>query len=257
MNKILYKVYFWVIAMPLFIVITLTTATTVIFGCLLGGMRFFSYYPGMVWSRLACMLTLCPVTVRGRENIKKGESYVFVSNHQGAYDIFAIYGHLGVPIKWMMKKGLAKIPFVGYACRMAGFIFVDNSSARNAQKSVLDAKRNLPSGHSLIIFPEGARTSDGRLQKFKRGAYQIAADLQLPIVPITINGSYKIMRLNSPNIRPHRIEMIIHPPVMPHKKDENDKENMQRVVNETRQTIFSALWNDFKYFFRLFCQKCL
>jgi 1-acyl-sn-glycerol-3-phosphate acyltransferase len=192
------------------------------------------------------MLTLCPVTVKGREHIKKGESFVFVSNHQGVYDIFAIYGHLGVPLNWMMKKGLEKIPLVGYACRMAGFVFVDNSSARNAQKSISEAEHNLQPGHSFIIFPEGSRTSDGRIQRFKRGAYQIAVDLQLPIIPITINGSYKVMRLNSLNIHPHRIEMIIHPPVKPHKKEENTKDNMLKLVNSTQQTIFYVLWNEFK-----------
>lgn len=247
MIRSLFKVYFWVIGAPIFILMTLLTAITVIIGCSLGGERFFSYYPGMIWARTACYLTLSPVKVKGRENLQKGQSCVFVSNHQGAYDIFAIYGFLGSPIKWMMKKGLAKIPFVGYACRMAGFIFVDNSSARNAQKSIIDAEHKLKkNGRSLIIFPEGSRTPDGHLKPFKRGAFQIAVDLQLPIIPITINGSYNVMRLNSWNFYPHRIEMIIHPPILPHTKEENNKENLQKLVNTTQQSIFSALWEDFK-----------
>jgi len=246
MLRIVYKIYFWLIAMPVFVVATLLTATIVIIGCLLGGKRFFSYYPGMIWSRLACILTLCPVKVKGRENIIRNKSYVFVSNHQSAYDIFLIYGHLGAPIKWMMKKGLAKIPFVGLACRMAGFILVDYSSARNAQKSVSEAERNLQTGCSLIIFPEGGRTIDGRIRPFKRGAYQIAVDRQLPLVPITLNGPYKVMPIGSWDIRPHRIEMTIHPPVIPHKKEDNNKENMLVLVNVTQQTISNALWEEFK-----------
>lgn len=243
---ILYKVYFWLIAIPLFVIATILTATTVIIGCLLGGERFFSYYPGMLWSRLACILTLCPVSIKGRENIQKGKSYVFVSNHQSAYDIFLIYGYLGTPLKWMMKKGLAKIPFVGFACRMAGFIFVDNTTARSAQKSVLEAERKLKHGRSLIVFPEGARTPDGHLGRFKRGAYQIAIEQQLPIIPITLNGPYKVMPIGSWNIRPHRMEMIIHPPVIPHYKGSEDKEYLQELVDTTKQTIYSDLWNEFK-----------
>ena len=246
MLKALYKVYFVLIAIPVFAVATLLTATIVIIGCLSGGERFFSYYPGMIWSRIVCFITLCPVTIKGRENILKGKSCVFVSNHQGAYDIFLIYGHLGTPIKWMMKKGLAKIPFVGFACRMAGFIFVDNSTARTAQKSVQDAKRRLEHGRSLIIFPEGARTPDGHMGRFKRGAYQIAIAQQLPIIPITLNGPFKVMPIGSFNILPHRMEMIIHKPIMPHNKDDDDKEMLQNLVNSTQKTIHSALWEEFK-----------
>ena len=246
MLRILYKVYFWVIAMPLFVVATFLTATTVIIGCLLGGKRFFAYYPGMIWSRIACILTLCPVKVKGRENIQRNKSYVFVSNHQSALDIFLIYGHLGAPIKWMMKKGLGKIPFVGLACRMAGFIFVDYSSARNAQKSVREAESNLQTGSSLIIFPEGGRTTDGRMRPFKRGAYQIAVDLQLPLVPITLNGTYKVMPVGSWDVRPYCIDMMIHTPVIPYKKEDSSKENMLALVNVTQQTIYNALWDEFK-----------
>ena len=246
MLRILYKLYFWLIAMPIFIVATILTATIVTIGCLLGGERFFSYYPGMVWSRLACILTLCPIKVKGRENIQKGKSYVFVANHQSAYDIFLIYGHLGTPIKWMMKKGLGKIPFVGFACRMAGFIFVDSSTAKRAQRSIQEAECKLKHGRSLIIFPEGARTPDGRLGRFKKGAYQIAVEQQLPIIPITVNGPYNVMPIGSWNILPHRMEMIIHPPVTPLEKKADEKEYLLELADVTKQTIFSDLWDEFK-----------
>ena len=95
MQRVLYLVYLWVIAVPVFLVLTVLTAVTTIVGCLLGGERIFSYYPGMIWSRLACYLTLCPVKVKGREYLDRKKSYVFVANHQGAFDIFLIsYGPL-------------------------------------------------------------------------------------------------------------------------------------------------------------------
>jgi 1-acyl-sn-glycerol-3-phosphate acyltransferase len=246
MLHILYKVYFRLIVIPVFAIVTILTATIVATGCVAGGEKFFSYYPGMLWARIACILSLCPVKIRGRENIKKGQSYIFVSNHQSAYDIFLIYGYLGAPIKWMMRKGLAKIPFVGFACRMAGFTFVDTSSARSAQKSIQEAKRKLQHGRSLIVFPEGSRTPDGHMHRFKRGAYQIAVDQQLPIIPVTLNGPYKVMPIGSWDVYPHRMEMIIHPPVVPHKKEVDDKEKLQKLVDTTQRKIFSALWEEFK-----------
>ena len=103
MGRILYIVYLWLFFVPVFLVLTILTAVTVIIGCLLGGEKIFAYYPGMIWSRLTCYLALCPVTVKGREHINRKQSYVFVANHQGAFDIFLIYGFLGVPIKWVMK----------------------------------------------------------------------------------------------------------------------------------------------------------
>ena len=246
MLRVLYKIYFWLIAIPIFLAVTFLTAMTVIIGCLLGFGQIFAYYPGMIWSRIVCMLAICPVKVEGRENILKGKSCVFVSNHQGAFDIFLIFGHLGAPIQWMMKKGLAKIPFVGWACRAAGFIFVDASSARKAQQSVADAERNLMDGYSLIIFPEGGRSIDGHIQRFKKGAFQIAVDLQLPLIPITLNGPYNVMPSGTLNINPHRIEMTIHPPIFPPAKEDYNKEHLQELVNITHQTIHHALWNEYK-----------
>lgn len=99
---------------------------------------------------------------KGREHIDRKQSYVFVANHQGAFDIFLIYGFLGVPIKWVMKAGIAKIPFVGTACRAAGFIFVDNSTPKAAARSVLEAERCLRNGASVVVFPEGSRTYTGK-----------------------------------------------------------------------------------------------
>ena len=148
MLRILYAVYFGLIAIPVFVVHTILTALIVTVGCLLGGEKFFSFYPGMLWSKVTCRLAMCPVKVYGREHLHKGQSYVFVANHQGAFDIFLIYGFLGVPMKWMMKRGLAKIPFVGYACRAAGFIFVDNSSPKAARRSIAEAKRGIVNGFS-------------------------------------------------------------------------------------------------------------
>lgn len=245
MKHLFYVAYTWLVFVPIFLVLTLLTALTTIIGCLLGGERVFSYYPGMIWSRLTCYLALCPVHVRGREHIERGKSYVFVANHQGAFDIFMIYGFLGVPIKWVMKAGLEKIPFVGAACRAAGFIFVDNSSSKAAARSVREAERALKSGASIAIFPEGSRTKTGRLGRFKKGAYQMAADQHLPIIPITLNGPFDVLPIGSLNLHRRPMEMVIHEAI-PAESMDPSHEGLQQMANRTREIIESSLWDKYK-----------
>ncbi|MDL2264793.1 1-acyl-sn-glycerol-3-phosphate acyltransferase [Parabacteroides sp. OttesenSCG-928-G07] len=245
MKRLLYILYTWLLFVPVFLVLTLITALTTIIGCLLGGEKIFAYYPGMLWSRITCWLALCPIKIKGREHIDRTKSYVFVANHQGAFDIFMIYGFLRVPVKWVMKAGIGKIPFVGAACRAAGFIFVDNSSAKAAANSVKEAEKALRKGASIVVFPEGSRTYDGKMIRFKRGAYQMAVDQHLPIVPITLNGPFYVLPIGTLNLRRHRMEMIIHPPISLEGTDVSHK-GLQQVADHTQEIIRSALWEEFK-----------
>lgn len=245
MVRILYILYVWLFFVPVFLVLTILTALTVIAGCLAGGEKIFAYYPGMIWSRLTCYLALCPVRVRGREHIAKGQSYVFVANHQGAFDIFLIYGFLGVPIKWVMKAGIAKIPFVGAACRAAGFIFVDNSTPKAAARSVQAAERCLKNGASVVVFPEGARTYTGRMIRFKKGAYQMAVDQHLPILPITLNGPFHVLPIGSLNLHRHPLEMVIHAP-LPTEGIDTSHKGLQQMADQTQQIIAGDLWDTYK-----------
>ncbi|MDH6341274.1 1-acyl-sn-glycerol-3-phosphate acyltransferase [Parabacteroides sp. PFB2-12] len=245
MLRLFYILYTWLIFVPIFLILTILTALTTILGCLLGGEKIFAYYPGMIWSRLTCYLALCPVKIKGREHIDRKKSYVFVANHQGAFDIFLIYGFLGVPIKWVMKAGIGKIPLVGAACRAAGFIFVDNSTKKAAARSVVEARKSLRNGASIAVFPEGSRTYDGKMIRFKRGAYQMADEQQLPIVPITLNGPFHVLPIGTLNLHRHRMEMIIHEPISTEGIDTSLK-GLQHLADETREIIASALWPEFR-----------
>ena len=109
---IIYQICVW---LPIFLVTTILTALVTMIGCRFGNGHFWGYYPGKIWSQITCYTLLLPIKVVGRENIDKKQSYVFVANHQGSFDIFLIYGFLGRNFKWMMKKSLRKLPFVGKA----------------------------------------------------------------------------------------------------------------------------------------------
>ncbi|MCL2650523.1 MAG: 1-acyl-sn-glycerol-3-phosphate acyltransferase [Candidatus Azobacteroides sp.] len=245
MKRLLFLIYQIFIWLPVFLVATILTALIASIGCMCGGEKIFSYYPGMIWSRLTCIISLCPVKVTGRELIDHKKSYVFIANHQGAYDIFLIYGYLRQPIKWIMKQSLRKIPFVGYACEKCGFIFVDNSSPQAAAKAIKEAEKRLKNGASVFLFPEGSRTKTGGLGNFKKGAYQMAMNLNLPIVPVTINGSFQIMSKDTFLFTPHKMEMIIHEPIETTEYKSNDireaATNMRVLVDKTREIIAKDL----------------
>ena len=190
--KFFYILYQYLIGFPLIVVVTLFTALLTIIcfpwrnGKLPRAVQVF-------WSRSVLWLLLVPIKVSGRENVDPKQSYVFVANHQSFLDVFAVYGWLPNNFKWLMKKELRKIPFVGTACAVAGHIFVDRSNPRAAMESLTYIKAQLHDGISTVIFPEGTRTKTGEMGRFKAGAFKIAMDMGLPVVPITLNGFYQSM----------------------------------------------------------------
>lgn len=237
---IAYRIYQIVICLPLILIATILTAVVTAIGCTLGDGHFWGYYPGKLWSQFILWILLIPVKVTGREHLTHGESYVFVSNHQGAFDIFLIYGHLCRNFKWMMKIGLRRIPLVGYACAKAHHIFVDKSGPKKIKASYDTARATLKDGMSLVVFPEGSRTHNGKIGTFHRGAYLLADELQLPVVPLTINGSFEILPRDKKGIIPnrHAITLTIHAPIYPKGKG---AENAHAIMDESRKVIVSSL----------------
>ncbi len=235
--------YQWLIFFPIFFVLTILTAITVMIFSPLFGNKFWGYYPPKWWSRLTCWLALCRVKVTGRENLDPKQSYVFVANHQGAFDIFLVYGFLNQNIKWVQKQSLRKIPLVGKASEIAGHVFVDNSSAVSRAITIQKAKKQIVDGVSMMMFPEGSRTRDGKLGRFKRGAFQIAIDMGLPIVPLTINGSYDVLNARSRIIHPGKMELIIHKPISTENLTEKD---IPALIQQARDNIYADLWEKYK-----------
>ena len=237
---ILYRLYQLFIAAPLIILSTIIACTTIIIGCTIGKANVWSYYPSMVWGRFLCWIMLLPVKVEGRELLDEKQSYVFVANHQGAYDIFLIYGFLGRSFRWMMKKSLRKTPLIGKACESAGHIFVDKSGPKAIKKTYEQARAVLKNGVSLAVFPEGARTFDGRMTKFRRGAFQLADELGLPVVPVTIDGCFDVLpRQRGINfVSWHPLRLIIHAPIAP---EGQGPENVQRTLEQSYEIIMNDL----------------
>ena len=237
MLKVLYFIYQWFIAGPIFIIATLLPAIVTAVGCMVGNRDFWGYYPPKLWSRFTCRLFLMKVEVKGRENIDKDTSYVFVANHQGAYDIWAIYGYLNHNFKWLMKKELEKIFAIGWACKWAGHVFVDDSGIAGIKETIRDSEKTLRNGMSLVIFPEGSRSWDGNMIPFKRGAFMLAAEFRLPVVPITIDGSFKAMPRSTYNMTPTTIRLTIHKPIWPGEKGFNTKKLLMQCTEEIESAL--------------------
>lgn len=211
--KPLYIIYQYLIAFPLIIVVTLFTAIFTIL-C-------FPWKNGkapravqVFWSRSVLWFLLIPIKVTGQENVDPKQSYVFVANHQSFLDVFAVYGWLPNNFKWLMKKEIRKVPFVGTACAVAGHIFVDRSNPRAALQSMDHIKKELVDGISTVIFPEGTRTKTGEMGRFKAGAFKIAMDMGLPVVPITLKGFYEAMPRGKAFANPRaRVSLHIGKPI--------------------------------------------
>lgn len=235
--KYLYRTYALLVATPLFAAATIVTALAVIVAAILGDRDHTGYHAPRIWSRVTCALYLIRVRTSGREHIAPDRSYVFLANHQGYFDIFLIYGYLGHNFKWMMKEYLRKIPFVGIACTFSRQIFVGDTLPA-IQKTVAQAQATLRGGMSMVIFPEGTRTHTGQMGPLKKGAFTLAKEIGLPIVPITINGSFDIFSRKARCVDFGRLTMTVHPPVTP----EAQRSKPTRVLmQEVFDTINSAV----------------
>ncbi len=245
--KYLYRAYQLLIALPLGIIVTIITALITVIGCSLGGGHFWGYYPGHCWGRIVLWLLLIPVKVEGREHLGRSQSYVFVANHQGAFDIFLIYGFLGRNFKWMMKHQILKIPFVGQACKASRQIIIDKRGPKRIKDSYDKAREVLKGGISLVVFPEGARSFTGHMGKFTRGAFMLADELQLPVVPLTINGSFNVLpRTNDWHfVDWHPLSLTIHQPLYP---EGQGTTNITTTLNDSYEAVMSGLVPEYQGF---------
>lgn len=236
--RLLYKPYQIFIFMPFVGISTFVLGVCAYVSALLISPKFASTVFATLWARLNSYVTPMFVTIRGLENIDKEQSYVIVSNHQSFYDIFILYGWIGIDFKWVMKASLKKVPFLGQACDKIEHIYIDRSNPEAAIESINQAKKRIVNGTSVVFFPEGTRSRTGELRSFKKGAFRFALDMGLPLLPITIIGTKDILPAKTLDLFPGKAKMIVHPPIPiePYK----DKD-MQVLMDDARTVILSAI----------------
>ncbi|WP_026476104.1 lysophospholipid acyltransferase family protein [Alkaliphilus transvaalensis] len=167
------------------------------------------------WAKFLISLTGSKVEVVGLENIPTDRNILFVSNHQGNFDIPLLLAYLPNPIGFVAKIELKKIPIVSTWMKLMDCVFMDRKDMRQSLRTISEATEMIKSGHSMVIFPEGTRSKNHEISPFKPGSLRMATKADALIVPITISGSYKIFEGNGNRIKPASVRIIVSPPVEP------------------------------------------
>lgn len=165
------------------------------------------------WCRLIAWTIGVRIRVRGSENIRAEENYVYMANHSSLVDTPALFAYLPYQFRIMAKKHLFYVPFMGWHLWTAGNFPVDPSDPRKTANSLRKVIDGVRAGKSLALFPEGTRSRDGRLQEFKPGGFKIALRAGVPIVPVTIRGTHAVLPKGSLAPRPGRVEVFIGSPI--------------------------------------------
>ena len=194
------------------------TVYTVVLGTLSIGSSFFessgrlAHWCARTWSRLILLTTGVHVEVTGLERLERNRAYVFVANHQSIYDIPIIFWSLPYQIRIIAKASLGRFPFLGWHLRRTGHILVDR---RHPDRAAIfgRASKLMKEGLSLIVFPEGTRSRDGRVAPFKGGSFYLALGAGLPVVPISIVGSRRVMLKGRLATYPGRVKLVVHEPI--------------------------------------------
>lgn len=202
---------------------------------------FYSYKEVKALARSLVEKTHSKVNVIGIENIPK-ESCVFVGNHQGDFDILAMLGYVDKPMGFIAKKELEKLPGVSYWMRKIHCVFMNRDDVRDSVKSINEGIENLKKGYSMVIYPEGTRSQGPKLLEFKKGAMKLATKSQVPIVPVTINGTYKIFEAQKGRrVKAADIDIIISEPINTKalSREEQNKlsESVKKIIEDNLKKI--------------------
>jgi 1-acyl-sn-glycerol-3-phosphate acyltransferase len=202
-------VFFLIPAIGLY---TIVLGTLSVGSSLLERSGHFAHWCARTWSRLILSTTGVRVTVSGLERLDPGRSYVFVANHQSFYDIPIVFWSLPYQLRIMAKASLGSLPFIGWHLRRTGHLLV-NRRRPNRTKIYGWASRLTSSGLSLIVFPEGTRSRDGRVAPFKGGSFLLALEAGLPVVPLSVVGSRRVMLKGRLTTYPGDVRLVVHAPI--------------------------------------------
>ncbi len=184
------------------------------------------------WAKSICQFSGVQIDVSGTETLDPTKPYIFAANHQSQFDIFVLQGYLGVNFRWLAKKELFTVPIWGPAMRKAGYIPIDRSHGRKAIKSLDEAAKKIAAGTSVIIFPEGTRSLDGKLHEFKAGAMVLAIKSGVPIVPVAIQGTFEILPKGKLLMRPGKVQIRVGNPIETKNYSSKDKHQLAKEAQD-------------------------
>jgi 1-acyl-sn-glycerol-3-phosphate acyltransferase len=190
-------------------------------------------YCAVPWAKVILYVCGIKVQVKGLENVEGLIPRIYLTNHQSAFDVYALLAFLPVHFKFVLKQELMKIPLLGITMRRAGYIGIDRNDPRKAAKSMHEAAERIKSGVSVVIFPEGTRSTDGKIQDFRPGAFHLTLNSGCDVVPVTINGSFRIMPKKSFRINKGSFVMRIGNPIPVKEYSKKDMNKLMALVRDT------------------------
>ena len=194
------------------------------------------------WGRAVIRNASIDLDVVGRENLRPGETYLVMSNHQSLYDIPVLFQVVGPNVRMIAKRELFGVPIFGGALQAPGFVAIDLSDRNEAIRSLDRARAVLQGGTHVWIAPEGTRSRTGKLLPFKKGAFYLAFEAGLPILPVTLRGTRDALPAKGLRSIPGaKVLVTIHPHVDPRPYSARGKTGRQELMDEVRNTIESAL----------------
>ncbi len=214
-----------------FIPLTLLTAVVTIISTLFDPTGAWYHRLCRLWSVTGVRFAGVRVEAEGQEHVPSDTPVIFMSNHQAGFDILALYIASPQQFAWIAKDELFRIPLFGHSMARAGYIPLDRSHGRRALKSMEAAAGRIRGGTSVVIFPEGTRTTDGNLLPFKSGGFLLASRAGVPIVPVTINGSHRVNPCTRLALYPGTIRVVFGPPIATAGMKKKDAELMETVRN--------------------------
>lgn len=185
-----------------------------------------------IWATSLLKLAGVRITVEGKENIPKDGVCVFVSNHQGNFDIPVLLTSLDKPNGIVAKKEIEKLPFVKGWMYLLDCVFIDRENPRKAMSTINEAISLVKSGRSMVIFPEGTRSKGGPVAPFKGGAFRICEKSGAPVVPVCINGTYKVMEANNNWLKPADVKIKILPAIETKDMERAQLKELSDIVRE-------------------------
>ena len=203
------------------------------------------HYIGKFWSLLNIYLSGTRLTIKGTERIKKGHTYIVMSNHQGLVDPWVLIGTLPLQLRWTIKSEVKKMPIFGYALERMGHIYVGKKKWKQGDLTLQEALKKLKKGSSVVIFPEGTRSKDGYLQRFHKGGAIIAIRSGVPILPVTINGSRFVLPKGTLALMPGKIEVIVGESIDSGMFGENEKNQLRAGVKSAIQQNLNLQYGAF------------
>lgn len=194
------------------------------------------------WSRFLLWLAGVDVAARGLDHLRSGEAQVVVSNHQSLFDILVLFATLPVSLRFVAKSELSRIPVFSGAMRHAGHVFVDRERGTRALTVLDDAGRRMKrDGLTLCLFPEGTRSRDGRLGRFKKGAFVLAIDTQTRMVPVAVEGGSKILPKGRKRLVPRTVHLRCAEPVPLEGLERDDRHELAGRAREAIQGLLDEI----------------